>query len=90
MLVENLLFKPFKNFFRTDLFENILYNMLNFNHKVSVIIPIYNSERFFAESIESVLNQTYSNIQVLAVNDGSTENSLKILEKYKDKIKIII
>jgi len=47
---------------------------------VSVVIPIYNSEKFLKESIESVLNQTYKNIEVIAIDDGSTDNSLKVLE----------
>ena len=56
---------------------------------VSVVIPVYNSEKFLAESIESVLNQTYKQIEVIAINDGSTDNSQKILEQYSDKITII-
>jgi glycosyltransferase involved in cell wall biosynthesis len=59
------------------------------NDKVSVIIPVYNSERFLVQSIESVLNQTYRNIEVIAVNDGSTDNSLNILKQYEDKITIL-
>jgi glycosyltransferase involved in cell wall biosynthesis len=59
------------------------------NDKVSVIIPVYNSERFLVQSIESVLNQTYQNIEVIAVNDGSTDGSGKILEKCSDKIKVV-
>lgn len=59
------------------------------NPKVSVIIPIYNSERFLKESIDSVLNQTYPNIEVIAINDGSTDKSLQILEEYKNKINVI-
>ena len=58
--------------------------------KVSVIIPVYNAEKYLKECINSVLNQTYQEIEIIAVNDGSTDNSLKILEKYSDKIKIIL
>jgi len=61
----------------------------NKGDKVSIIIPVYNSEQFLAESIESVLNQTYKNIEIIAVNDGSTDNSLGILEQYSDKITIV-
>lgn len=53
---------------------------------VSVVIPVYNSEEFLKESIESVLNQTCNNLEVIVVNDGSTDNSLQILQQYSDKI----
>ena len=59
------------------------------SEKVSVIIPVYNSERFLEKSIESILNQTYQNIEIIAINDGSTDNSLKILDRYSEKIIII-
>jgi len=59
------------------------------NDLVSVVIPVYNSEKFLSEAIESVLNQTYQNIAILAIDDGSTDDSLKILKKYYNKIKII-
>jgi glycosyltransferase involved in cell wall biosynthesis len=60
--------------------------------KVSVIIPVYNVEKYLEECLESVINQTLSDIEIICVNDGSTDNSLCILTKYapKDKrIKII-
>jgi len=50
---------------------------------------VYNSEKFLSEAIESVLNQTYQNIEILAVDDGSTDKSLEILQKYSDKIIIL-
>ena len=56
---------------------------------VSVIIPVYNSAQFLTESLESVINQTYQNIEIICVNDGSTDNSLEILQQYSDKITII-
>ncbi len=59
------------------------------NSKVSVIIPVYNSEEFLRDSIESVINQTYSDIEIIAINDGSTDGSLKILKQYENKIIII-
>ena len=62
---------------------------MNQNQLVSVIIPVYNSEKYLAECIESVLNQSYRDIEVIAINDGSTDNSLQILEKYSDRITII-
>lgn len=59
------------------------------NDLVSVVIPVYNSEKFLGETISSVLNQTYKNLEIIAVDDGSTDNSLKILEKYANKIIIV-
>jgi len=56
--------------------------------KVSIIIPVYNGEKYLAECIESALNQTYKNIEIIAVNDGSTDSSEQILLNYKEKIKI--
>ncbi|GAB1800839.1 glycosyltransferase [Priestia megaterium] len=49
---------------------------------VSVIIPIYNVEKYISECIESILRQTYKNIEIIAINDGSTDNSLDIVKKY--------
>jgi len=57
--------------------------------KVSVIIPVYNSERFLSESLKSILDQSYKNIEIIAVDDGSTDNSLEILNQFKDDIIVI-
>lgn len=51
--------------------------------KVSVIVPVYNSEQYLNRCIESLLDQSYSNIEIMIVNDGSTDKSLNICEKYK-------
>ena len=59
------------------------------NSKVSVVIPVYNSEKFLKESLESVIHQTYSDVEIIAINDGSTDNSLEILKQYENKITII-
>ena len=56
---------------------------------VSIVIPVYNSEQFLKESLESILNQTYPNIEIICVDDGSTDNSLQILKSYSEKITII-
>jgi len=56
---------------------------------VSVIIPVYNSEKFLAESINSVLSQSYKNLEIIAVDDGSTDHSLDILNQFKDDIIVI-
>ncbi len=53
--------------------------------KVSVIIPVYNVAPWLAECLDSVLGQDYENLQIICVNDGSTDSSLEILEKYAAK-----
>ncbi|WP_053598308.1 glycosyltransferase family 2 protein [Bacillus sp. FJAT-18017] len=50
---------------------------------VSIIIPIYNGELFLAKCIESVMNQTYDDIEIILINDGSTDNSITICESYQ-------
>ena len=49
---------------------------------VSIIIPVYNQEKYLAETLNSVLNQTYSNWECVLVNDGSTDNSVAILQPF--------
>lgn len=53
--------------------------------KVSVIMPIYNAEKYLSEAIESVLNQTYANFELLLINDASTDRSKEICRKYSKK-----
>ncbi|MBD1918202.1 MULTISPECIES: glycosyltransferase [Cyanophyceae] len=53
---------------------------------VSVLINNYNYDQFLADSIDSVLGQTYSNIEIIAVDDGSTDGSREVLKQYEDKI----
>ncbi|MBN1186923.1 MAG: glycosyltransferase family 2 protein [Bacteroidales bacterium] len=57
--------------------------------KVSVIIPVYNTQRYLQQTLYSIINQTYNNIEIICVNDGSTDNSLIILQQFHDKIRII-
>ena len=54
------------------------------NPLVSVIIPCFNQESFIEESIESVVSQTYRNIEIICVDDCSTDNSLDLISKYVD------
>lgn len=60
--------------------------------KVSIIIPVYNVDKYIAKCINSVINQTYKNIEIILVNDGSTDNSLKICREFElkdNRIKVI-
>lgn len=53
--------------------------------KISVIVPIYNSEKYLRPCIESILNQTLSEIEIILINDGSTDSSLDICREYASK-----
>lgn len=60
--------------------------------KFSIIVPVYNVEKFLRESLDSIISQTLKDFEVICVNDGSTDNSLEILKKYANKdsrIKVI-
>lgn len=66
--------------------------MNSYEVNVSIIVPVYNTEIYLKRCIESLINQTFKNIEIIAINDGSTDKSLSILEKYKQKdcrIKVI-
>ena len=53
------------------------------NYKVSIIIPAYNASEFISESIDSVLNQSYNNYEIIVVDDNSNDNTWDILQRYK-------
>ena len=55
------------------------------NSLISVLLPVYNAEGFIAKSIESILDQSYKNFELIIINDGSTDKSLKICEEFKQK-----
>ena len=61
--------------------------------KVSVIVPVFNAEKYLNQCISSIANQTLRDIEIIAINDGSTDNSLNMLDelslRYKGKLKII-
>ena len=56
---------------------------------LTVLMPVYNAEKFLDESIGSILNQTYSNFELLILDDASTDNSLKIIKAYAKEDKRI-
>lgn len=54
---------------------------------ISVLLPVYNGEKFLAEAVQSVLNQTLSDFELICINDGSTDKSLNILKRFAKKDK---
>ena len=68
----------------------IILKIIYYNIKISVIIPTYNRETLIVDSINSVLNQTYKNLEVIIVDDGSVDNTQQEIDKIKDnRIKYI-
>ncbi|WP_370900571.1 glycosyltransferase [Chryseobacterium gossypii] len=59
--------------------------MTNVPSKVSIIVPVYNVENYLAKCLDSLVNQTLANIEILIVNDGSKDNSEQIIQEYRDK-----
>lgn len=62
------------------------------NKLISIVLPVYNGEKFLRDSIDSIINQTYKNWELIIVNDCSTDNSLKIAQEYEkldERIKVI-
>ena len=51
------------------------------NKKISVIVAVYNTEKYIEKCLRSLLNQTYQNLEIIVVEDGSTDNSKKVLKK---------
>lgn len=58
--------------------------------KISIVVPIYNVEEYLTKCIDSLINQTLYDIEIICINDGSTDNALQILEEYKKKDSRII
>ena len=57
--------------------------------KVSIIVPVYNVEKYLKRCLDSITNQTLKELEIICINDGSTDNSLKILKQYAHKDKRI-
>ncbi len=53
--------------------------------KISVLMPVYNTSKYLSRALDSVLAQTFTDFEIIAVDDGSTDNSLEILKRYSSK-----
>jgi glycosyltransferase involved in cell wall biosynthesis len=63
----------------------------NNNPLVSVLIPTYNSALYIKDTLESILNQTYKNLEIIVIDDASKDSTVNIVKKYKDKrIKLFV
>ena len=69
-----------------NLIKTALHNKLP---RVSVIIPVYNGEKYLQQTLESVFAQTYTDYEIIVIDDGSTDSTPKILESYKDSIRYV-
>lgn len=75
---------PFASPYPIDYPRTVFHGILSYMNKplVSVLIPVYNAEKYLTEAINSVLSQTFSNFELICIDDGSTDNSLSILESF--------
>lgn len=86
--IEGVTVKGFRTMFsvtESEVFQqnNIPYENLSlFDTPVSVVIPVFNNEKTILDSIQSVLNQTHDNLEIVLVNDGSTDNTLHIIQSH--------
>lgn len=55
------------------------------NPKVSIVVPIYNTEKYLNKCLDSIINQTHQNLEIILIDDGSTDNSSKIIDSYAQK-----
>ena len=70
--------------------ESEMNDNISSSRKVSIIVPVYNAERFISACIDSIINQSYTNIELILVIDGSPDNSASICYKYEKKDKRVI
>ena len=71
--------------------DNMKKDKKEYQPLISVIIPVYNAEKYIKKCLETLINQTYSNLEIICVDDGSTDHSVELLEIYAkkdDRIKI--
>ena len=60
-----------------------IWRLVILKHKTPVIMPVYNSEKHLVQSIDSILKQTYKDFEFIIIDDGSTDNSLSIINSYR-------
>lgn len=60
------------------------------NPIVSIIVPVYNTAKYLPRCLESLLNQTLVEVEIICINDGSTDNSEKVLKNYAKKTKELL
>ena len=63
---------------------------INYGEKISVIIPIYNTEKYLIRCMDSIISNTYKNLEIICINDGSTDGSLSILRDYEKQDKRVL
>ena len=88
--------KYFSKFIYEFKYLNSLVRVYNYNGVkvyqekglVSIIIPVYNHAKFVCASVDSCLNQTYKNIEIIIIDDGSTDSLQEVLKKYRDNPKV--
>ncbi|MDR0428172.1 MAG: glycosyltransferase, partial [Dysgonamonadaceae bacterium] len=65
--------------------EPLISNNLSDNPLVSIVVPVYNVEAYLNQCLDSIINQTYRNVEIILVNDGSTDGSPSIINDYARK-----
>lgn len=81
-----------ENYRKTDIFKEKIKEEMMQRPKVSIILPVYNVAPYLKQSLDSIISQTLTDIEIICVDDGSTDESGKILDEYKEKdarIKVI-
>lgn len=68
----------------------MVLDMLDNSYKISIIVPVYNIAQYLARCLDSIINQTYKNLEIIIVDDGSVDSSREIIEEYKKKDSRII
>lgn len=58
--------------------------------KITIIVPVYNTEKQLKKTLDSLVNQTYPHVEILIINDGSTDNSEKIIQQYQEQYSNIV